>query len=60
MLLVYGLADNRVSLGEQQNFLAALKKAGISSELVTIPDGEHGLDEHFGELEHAVLGFRKK
>lgn len=60
VLLVYGLADNRVSLGEQQNFLAALQKAGITSELVTIPDGEHGLDEHFGELEHEVLRFKKR
>ena len=57
VLLVYGLADNRVSLEEQQSFLRALKNAGIASELVTIPEGNHGLDDHFVELENAVLNF---
>jgi acetyl esterase/lipase len=41
-LIVHGDADPLVPLGQSEILLAALKKAGIESELVVIKDGGHG------------------
>jgi len=60
VLLIYGLSDNRVSLEEQQNFKRALDKQGIASQLVTIPGADHGLDDHFEDVEKIVINFMKK
>jgi dipeptidyl aminopeptidase/acylaminoacyl peptidase len=41
-LIVHGDADPLVPLGQSEILLAALKKAGVKSELVVIKDGGHG------------------
>lgn len=60
VLLLYGLSDNRVSLEEQQNFKQALEGNGIFSELITIPDGNHGLTNNFQILENEVVKFMNR
>lgn len=57
VLLIYGLDDNRVSIEEQQNFKRALNEQGIKSQLVTIAGANHGLDNHFHELEEILTKF---
>lgn len=57
VLLVYGLADNRVFLEEQLNLEKALKTEGIATELVTIPGASHGLEGNFKDFENIVKKF---
>lgn len=57
VLLVYGLADNRVFLEEQLNLQRALEAQGISVELVTIPGAPHDLEGHFQEFEESLKIF---
>lgn len=59
VLLVYGLDDNQVFLEEQQNLQRALEAEGIDTELVTIPGAQHGLLDHFKELETLLKNFMK-
>jgi len=42
-LLVHGTADTRVPYRQSTDFQAALVKAGVPCELITIPGGEHGM-----------------
>jgi hypothetical protein len=60
VLLVYGLEDNRVFLEEQQNLKTALESERIDVELVTIPEAEHGLDDHFADFEAIFKKFMSK
>ncbi|MBA2649587.1 MAG: prolyl oligopeptidase family serine peptidase [Legionella sp.] len=57
VLLVYGLADNRVSLQEQLNFKQALEKENIDYRLVTFAGVDHGFDNDYNTLEKEVLKF---
>ncbi|HCX3504810.1 TPA: prolyl oligopeptidase family serine peptidase [Legionella pneumophila] len=57
VLLVYGLSDERVSFQEQLNLKQALEKEHIHTKLVTIPEADHGFENHFNELENEVLKF---
>ena len=41
-LLVHGSADMSVPYEQSPRFQKALREAGVSCELVTIPDGTHG------------------
>jgi dipeptidyl aminopeptidase/acylaminoacyl peptidase len=59
ILLAYGLADNIVSLEEQQKFKKALDIQGIASQLITIPGADHGLLNHYDEFETIALNFMK-
>lgn len=57
VLLLYGLADNRVDIKEQTTFKEELDKHSIDSKLVLIPEGDHGLSNKFEELESHVIKF---
>lgn len=57
LLIIYGLSDNRVSLEEQKNFKYALEQEGKSATFITVPDANHGFDNHFLELENIILNF---
>ncbi|MGC3900877.1 alpha/beta hydrolase family protein [Legionella pneumophila] len=57
VLMVYGTADDRVSLQEQLNLKQALEKENIYAKFVTIDGADHGFENHFDELEKIVLQF---
>jgi len=57
VLLVYGMADNRVYLEEQQNFKKAIEAQDINVELVTVPNAQHGFDGHFDDLAKIIKKF---
>ncbi len=57
VLLVYGLADDRVLIEEQQNLQDSLKKENIPVKLVTIQGADHGFEEHFSDLEKTIYEF---
>jgi len=59
VLLIYGAADNRVSLEEQQSFKRALDKEGIVSQLIVVPGANHGLDNNYKDLERIVINFMR-
>jgi acetyl esterase/lipase len=44
ILIVHGMADQTVSVGQSETFAEALKKAGAKYELVVIPDAEHSFN----------------
>ncbi|MBI4557170.1 MAG: alpha/beta hydrolase [Candidatus Hydrogenedentes bacterium] len=44
VLLLHGTADTDVPFQQSVDMAAALEKAGVPHELVTIPDGPHGFD----------------
>jgi acetyl esterase/lipase len=43
-LLLHGTADTDVPYAQSAEMAAALERAGVTHELVTIPDGPHGFD----------------
>ena len=43
-LLLHGTADTDVPYQQSADMAAALKEAGVTHELITIPDGPHGFD----------------
>ncbi|RUR14211.1 S9 family peptidase [Legionella sp. km772] len=57
VLIVYGTADDRVSLQEQLNLKQALAKENIHSRFVTINGADHGFENHFNEFEKTALQF---
>ena len=42
-LLVHGSEDARVSHRQSEDFQAALRKAGVTCDLITVPGGGHGM-----------------
>ncbi|MBN4077429.1 prolyl oligopeptidase family serine peptidase [Sulfobacillus acidophilus] len=60
VLLIYGMNDNRVALEQQENFLSALQKQGISSAFVKFPDADHFMSDHIKQVKNAVLNFLRK
>lgn len=50
ILLIYGSADNRVSLAEQQAFKKSLDENGLQAKLVTIEGGDHGIENRCEKL----------
>ena len=45
VLIFHGTADRNISLAESTRMAAALKAAGVQSELVTYPDRDHQLED---------------
>lgn len=45
VLLIHGDADELVGLANSESMYAALQDAGVSSELIVIPGGDHGFTE---------------
>lgn len=54
-MLLHGTADTDVPYQQSVDMAAALVRAGVTHELVTIPDGEHGFDRN-AELDASAPG----
>jgi acetyl esterase/lipase len=55
-LLLHGTADTDVPYAQSEEMAAALARAGVPHELVTIPDGPHGFDRDAGPSDDSPAG----
>jgi acetyl esterase/lipase len=56
LLLVHGTADPKVPYGESLRLALACKEAGVSCELITVKDGDHGM----GSWEEVDPSYKEK
>lgn len=61
-LIVHGAVDERVPLGQGQEFYQALKQTGVETEMVIYPRQHHGFQEraHQIDLLRRILAWYKK
>jgi dipeptidyl aminopeptidase/acylaminoacyl peptidase len=44
-LVINGSADKTVPIGQSENFIKALKAANVDATLITIPEGQHRIND---------------
>lgn len=55
VFLFFGLADERVSIKEQEDMKNALDAGGIENQLITFKDGDHGLSRHLTAIYNKLV-----
>ncbi len=62
ILILHGTGDTTVAVADSEAFAAALEKAGVEHQLVTVPDAPHSfhLEPTQRDLRPLVLGFFDK